>query len=392
MTETTAPTFPKITALTCAAAVGFTALFHAGGDPRAMVMSEEAIGREPWRIVSSTLTHGGILHLLFNLSWTWKLGGELERRMSSWAWLGFLGLVSSTSMAAQFALSSGGIGLSGVVYGLAGYIWIRGKREQEYRELMDQGTLRLLVGWFFFCILLTEFDLYPVANIAHGVGALMGVALAWAGSGGSSQTHARDAEPFSSTASATGPPSSGNRQFRPVRLLAVATLSIACLASPRLTPQAWLSTSKLFQRYGQRINASTENGNPVEIIELAQQALLIDATNTSDWPGSAYFLYVSAFYKHKLGRDREATAEAKRAKSMDPDLPGPDDVLIITLYNIALEEISLGGLEEALAHLREVLEIQPNDRKTWEVLVGLHEEMGNLELSQKAQEQLNRLR
>jgi len=40
---------------------------------------------EPWRLVSSALPHGDVLHLLFNIAWTWASpndpryqGGELH--------------------------------------------------------------------------------------------------------------------------------------------------------------------------------------------------------------------------------------------------------------------------------------------------------------------------
>jgi hypothetical protein len=40
--------------------------------------------------------------------------------------------------------------------------------------------VRLFIGWFFFCILLTAMHIFPVGNIAHGTGAVLGFLTATA--------------------------------------------------------------------------------------------------------------------------------------------------------------------------------------------------------------------
>jgi len=68
-------------------------------------------------------------------------------------------------------------GLSGVVYALMGYVWLRGERDPESgiampRGLMVFALLWLVAGWF---------DLFgfSIANAAHLTGLLVGLAMAF---------------------------------------------------------------------------------------------------------------------------------------------------------------------------------------------------------------------
>ncbi len=72
--------------------------------------------------------HFSLMHILFNLLWWWYLGGAVEKRLGS----GKLIVITLIS-----ALLSGYVqqkfsgpwfgGLSGVVYALMGYVWLRGE-------------------------------------------------------------------------------------------------------------------------------------------------------------------------------------------------------------------------------------------------------------------------
>jgi len=132
---------------------------------------------QPWRLVTSALPHGGIFHLLFNLYWLWTFGTLVEQRFGELKTLGMFVLFAAGSGAAEYAFLAGGIGLSGVVYGLFGFLWILTRRDPRFRNVIDQHTRRLFVGWFFLCILLTIVGIMLIANIAHGMGAVLGVML-----------------------------------------------------------------------------------------------------------------------------------------------------------------------------------------------------------------------
>ena len=67
------------------------------------------------------------------------------------------------------------VGLSGVVYGMFGLVWIGRRWRPELNAVCSTQTAQILIGWFFFCILLTYTGHMMVANIAHGAGFIFGV-------------------------------------------------------------------------------------------------------------------------------------------------------------------------------------------------------------------------
>ncbi len=129
-----------------------------------------------WRLLTSVFLHdrGTPLHILFNAIMMWRLGKGIENWMGSLRFAGFFIAAGVGSSAAQFLTGVGGIGLSGVVYAFAGLLFALRNEEEFAAELMPPGLIRLLVIWFFVCIALTHFNWYPVANMAHGAGAVIG--------------------------------------------------------------------------------------------------------------------------------------------------------------------------------------------------------------------------
>lgn len=84
--------------------------------------TEASLGAEPWRLLASTLLHGGAVHVLMNSVVLYILGAQLER-IIGWRRLavllvsaGLLGAVAS-SLAAEAMLS---VGASGAIWGLFG--------------------------------------------------------------------------------------------------------------------------------------------------------------------------------------------------------------------------------------------------------------------------------
>jgi membrane associated rhomboid family serine protease len=127
-----------------------------------------------WRLVTSTLPHGGLLHIVFNLYWLWILGRPVERWMGPGLYAGFFMLVSAGSSAAEVLTWEGGIGLSGFIYGLFGLLYALRRDKEFAAALMQPQTVGLFVGWFFLCIILTYTGTMNVGNMAHGAGAVLG--------------------------------------------------------------------------------------------------------------------------------------------------------------------------------------------------------------------------
>jgi GlpG protein len=140
----------------------------------AFTLNHTAFGAEPWRLLTSALPHVGILHLVFNLYWLWVFGSRIEEEWGHARTFGLFAALAIGSGAAEYALFSGGVGLSGVGYGLFGMLWVAGQRDSRFADAVDQNTAMLFVGWFFLCIAATAADIMPVANVAHGAGAVLG--------------------------------------------------------------------------------------------------------------------------------------------------------------------------------------------------------------------------
>jgi membrane associated rhomboid family serine protease/TPR repeat protein len=135
---------------------------------------------ELWRLVTSIFPHNGILHLAFNIYWLWVFGTLVEEQFGHLKTAALILLLAVGPNALEFGFSAGGIGLSGVGYGLFGLHWILCQHDKRFRDAIDRRTIEIFVAWFFFCIFTTLTGLMPVANIAHGVGALLGILTGFA--------------------------------------------------------------------------------------------------------------------------------------------------------------------------------------------------------------------
>jgi membrane associated rhomboid family serine protease len=134
---------------------------------------------EPWRLLTPALFHEGGIHLLFNLYWIWVFGMVVEDAFGHLATLAIFVFLAVGSMAAELALFRGGVGLSGVGYGLFGMLWVLGHKDERFRDVVDHSVVELMLGWLLVCIILTMADVWHVGNVAHCAGCLLGVLPGW---------------------------------------------------------------------------------------------------------------------------------------------------------------------------------------------------------------------
>jgi len=173
-----------VTTFVAGLALAVTGMWWSGQSIDGLVMNGRVwADRELWRALTSTLPHVNFFHLAFNLYWFWTFGTLVERVYGHLRCAGIFLLLASGSSLAQFTFFSGGVGLSGVVYGLWGMLWVLEKRDARFADAVDQQTSQLFAFWFLLCIVLTVARVMPVANGAHGAGAVLGALLGFAASG-----------------------------------------------------------------------------------------------------------------------------------------------------------------------------------------------------------------
>jgi len=135
----------------------------------------EIMQGQVWRLITPIFIHFGFLHLLFNMLWLKDLGGMLEQHESAWLLLLQVCLIGIFSNLAQYLWSGPSFGgMSGVVYGLLGYVWIRGKLDPYAKLILNPSVVTMMIFWFFLC--LTGL-MGPVANAAHAAG--LGMGMLW---------------------------------------------------------------------------------------------------------------------------------------------------------------------------------------------------------------------
>ncbi len=127
-----------------------------------------------WRLITPIFLHFGFLHILFNMMWFKDLGGAIELRKSSRFLLVFILVTAALSNAAEFWVSGHPLfgGMSGINYGLLGYIWMKSRFDPNSGFFIDKQAVTMMVIWFFVCL----FGLVGnVANVVHGVGFAVGL-------------------------------------------------------------------------------------------------------------------------------------------------------------------------------------------------------------------------
>jgi GlpG protein len=131
-----------------------------------------------WRLITPIFIHGGLLHLAFNMFMLRDFGFIIEERKGH-LWLAiFILLVAIPSNLAQYIMEGPWFGgMSGVVYGLFGYLWMKTKYAPHEGMQLHPHTIFVAVAWFVLCFT----PIIPnIANTAHAVGLLIGVIVALA--------------------------------------------------------------------------------------------------------------------------------------------------------------------------------------------------------------------
>jgi GlpG protein len=159
----------------------------------------EQIARgQVWRLVTPIFIHSGYMHIIFNMWVLYVFGTQTEDRLGTLRVVLLVLLIAVASNVGQYLYShyakeslyaANFGGMSGVNYGLFGFVWIKSRYQPALGLRVSPFTVFILFAWFFLGILGEfsdtagiAFNIVPrnIANAAHGVGLLTGVILAYA--------------------------------------------------------------------------------------------------------------------------------------------------------------------------------------------------------------------
>ena len=126
------------------------------------------------------------MHLAFNMIMLYQLGSLIEDRRGTWRIALMILAIAACSNTVQALVpdSWGGspfaAGMSGVVYGLFGYIWMKSIYAPELGLHISRSTVTILMIWLLlgFAGAFEQFDI-RIANWTHGVGFLVGVLIGY---------------------------------------------------------------------------------------------------------------------------------------------------------------------------------------------------------------------
>ncbi len=149
---------------------------------------------EVWRAISPIFLHGDPIHLLLNMILLIQLGRVLETREGSTRYGMLVIVIAILSNLFQGGMPMQGplpeafrgtpffVGISGVVYGLFGYQWIKSSLRPDLLPVFPPMLVIIMLLWLA-AGFIGALESIRVANLAHFGGLLAGAGLGWIGQG-----------------------------------------------------------------------------------------------------------------------------------------------------------------------------------------------------------------
>lgn len=142
----------------------------------------EVLHGQVWRLVTPILMHGSFIHILFNLWWLKDLGGVLEWRLG-WKPVLLLIIVIAigSNLAQYYTTGPMFLGISGVVFGLLGFFWMKGKYDPDFGLQLPQVVVFMMLLWLVlgYTGVLDKSIGAKIANTAHSAGLVVGMLCAF---------------------------------------------------------------------------------------------------------------------------------------------------------------------------------------------------------------------
>jgi GlpG protein len=151
------------------------AVDSASGGPRRAAGLAEIRRGQIWRLVTPIFLHLGIVHLLFNMYWTVVFGSLIETHKGFWMLLAVVIVTAVISNLSQYYFKSFGFGgMSGVGYGMFGFLWMLGRTNPRSAIHIPPNLLFLFLAWLLICM---TGAIGPIANYAHAFGLFSGMLM-----------------------------------------------------------------------------------------------------------------------------------------------------------------------------------------------------------------------
>lgn len=142
-----------------------------------------------WRLITPVLIHFDVGHLVLNMFGLLFFGGQIEAHRGSLRFGLLVLLLAIPSNVAEFADNGNPLfgGMSGVVFGLFGYVWMKSIYDRPSGLFVNPGTVVIMLMFLILCVLggIPAFEssfgqLFPsIANTAHITGLGLGIALGY---------------------------------------------------------------------------------------------------------------------------------------------------------------------------------------------------------------------
>jgi membrane associated rhomboid family serine protease len=127
-----------------------------------------------WALFSTALVHQGIAHILFDLAAFLALGRIVELTAGKVRFIILLLLVAWMASFSQLYFQRAvGVGLSGVVYGVFGFMLGAAPVNRLFLWFVQKNAA-MLIGWAVLCIVFTQLKVMNIANAAHFGGLIFG--------------------------------------------------------------------------------------------------------------------------------------------------------------------------------------------------------------------------
>ncbi len=130
-----------------------------------------------WRLITPMFLHYGPMHLVMNMMALHTLGKLIESRFGTLTLAWLVVVIAVASNLSQYAYTGPNFaGMSGVVFGLFGYVWMKSEFDPAAGFRITRSTIAMMLGWLVLCF--TGW-IGPIANAAHTVGLIAGILLGY---------------------------------------------------------------------------------------------------------------------------------------------------------------------------------------------------------------------